>query len=255
MEQKMKAMIFAAGRGTRLKPLTDALPKALVPIGGKPLLYHVISKLKSAGVSELIINVHHFPDSIIRYVHDQDDFGMTVRFSDERDFLRETGGGIRYAESLLRSAEDEGRGVLVHNVDILSNLDLRWFVDHIPSDALATLVVSSRKTQRYLLFDGGMRLVGWTNIATGEVRSPYPDLDPAACMKYAFSGIHLVSEGIFSIFDADNWGDRFSIMDFYIAECAKHPIYGIAPPDLLLLDVGKPGSLREAETFLGNLST
>ena len=119
----MKAMIFAAGLGTRLKPITDTLPKALVPIDGKPLLFRVVSKLKAAGISEFVINVHHFPDSIIGYTHEQNDFGVDVRFSDERDFLRETGGGIKFARPLL-----EGGQFLVHNVDILSDLDVNWFI-------------------------------------------------------------------------------------------------------------------------------
>ena len=109
----MKAMIFAAGLGTRLKPITDTLPKALVPVAGKPLLYHVVSKLKEAGISDFVINVHHFADSIIGYTHEQNDFGVKVSFSDERDLLRETGGGIKFARPLL-----EGGHFLVHNVDI-----------------------------------------------------------------------------------------------------------------------------------------
>lgn len=245
----MKAMIFAAGFGTRLKPLTDTIPKALVPVGGKPLIHHLALKLKDAGIRELVINVHHFPDSIIQYIRDQDDFGMTVHFSDERDLLRETGGGIRFARTLLISG-DPSQYFLVHNVDILSNLDVPWLLSRKPSDALAVLVVSERKTRRYYLFDDAMRLVGWTNLATGEVRSPYPGLDPDTCRKFAFAGIHLVSEGIFRIFEDDNWDGRFSITDFYLAECAKHPIYGIVPPGLQLLDVGKLESLPEAEKFL-----
>ena len=119
----MKAMIFAAGLGTRLKPITDTIPKALVPIDGKPLLYRVVSKLKAAGISDFVINVHHFADSIIGYTHEQDDFGANVHFSDERDLLRETGGGIKFARPLL-----EGGPFLVHNVDILSDLDVGWFI-------------------------------------------------------------------------------------------------------------------------------
>ncbi len=248
----MKAMIFAAGLGTRLKPLTDHLPKALVSVGGKPLLYHVVRKLKAAGFTEIVINVHHFADSVVGYVHEQDDFGITVRFSDERDLLRETGGGIRFAEPLLRSGDASEKDFLVHNVDILSNLDLNAFISRNPADALATLVVSDRKTQRYLLFNEDMRLVGWTNIATGEVRSPYPRLDPEKCRKLAFGGIHLVSERIFRIFADDNWGGRFSIMDFYLASCAEHPIYGFAPSGLEVLDAGKPESISRADVLLRN---
>jgi len=243
----MKAMIFAAGLGTRLRPVTDTLPKALVPIDGKPLLYRVVSKLKAAGITDFVINVHHFPDSIIGYTHEQNDFGVNVRFSDERDFLRETGGGIRFARPLL-----EGGPFLVHNVDILSDLDVNWFISQARPDALSNILVSDRRTQRYFLFDDGMRLVGWTNLATGEVRSPYGDIDPARFRKYAFAGIHCISDRIFKVFDEDGWGDRFSITDFYIRECQRHPVYGIVPPELKLIDVGKFETLSEAEGFVRN---
>ena len=244
----MKALIFAAGLGTRLRPLTDTIPKALVPVGGKPLLYHVAMKLKTAGFDELVINIHHFPDSIIKYVNEEKGFGMDVSFSDESDLLRETGGGIRHARPYL-----EGAPFLVHNVDILSDLDIGWFLSQARPDALSSILVSDRKTQRYLLFDDDMRMVGWTNIATGEVKTPYPDLDPGRCRKYAFSGVHLISDRIFTIFDDDGWGERFPIMDFYISECASHPIYGILPEHLRMMDVGKAESLQEAESFLTNL--
>lgn len=243
----MKAMIFAAGLGTRLKPVTDTLPKALVPIGGKPLLYRVVSKLKEAGISDFVINVHHFADSVICYTREQNDFDVNVRFSDERDFLRETGGGIKFARPLL-----EGGPFLVHNVDILSDLDVRWFISQARPDALSNILVSDRRTQRYFLFDEGMRLVGWTNIATGEVRSPFGDIDPGRFRKYAFAGVHYVSDGIFKAFDEGGWGDRFSITDFYIKECARRPIYGIVPPELHLIDVGKFETLAEAEEFVRN---
>jgi len=243
----MKAMIFAAGLGTRLRPITDTLPKALVPIQGKPLLYHVVSKLKDAGISDFVINVHHFPDSIIGYVHEQEDFGVNVIFSDERNFLRETGGGIKFARPLL-----EGGPFLVHNVDILSDLDVNWFIAQARPDALSNILVSDRKTQRYFLFDEDMRLVGWTNLATGEVRSAYGGINPDNFRKYAFAGIHCISDGIFKVFDEDGWGDRFSITDFYIQECARHPVYGVVPPELRLIDVGKFETLSEAEEFVGN---
>ena len=244
----MKAMIFAAGLGTRLKPITDTMPKALVPVGGKPLLYHVVSKLKAGGVTDLTINVHHFADSIIGYVHEQDDFGLKVSFSDERDLLRETGGGIRHARPSL-----EGEPFLVHNVDILSNLDIGWFIANSDPDALVNLLVSERNTQRYFLFDENMDLVGWTNVATGEVRSPYPDLDSSRCRKLAFAGFHYVSDGIFRIFDEDEWPERFPIVDFYVKECARHRIHGVCAGDLKMVDVGKIDTLSVAEDFLRTL--
>ena len=286
----MKAMIFAAGLGTRLKPITDTMPKALVPVCGQPLLYHVITKLVAAGYDDLVVNVHHFPDQIIHYLHSHD-FGARIAVSDERDFLRETGGGIRYAKHLLtdfstppaaplemtgrdsfaplgmtkglssRPSEgtlsfrpSETRGeichnepFLVHNVDIVSNLDLNWLREQHREGALVTLVASERKTQRYFLFDEDYRLKGWTNIATGEVRSPFPDIDPDRCRKLAFAGIHLMSPAIFDAFDRYGFGDRFSIVDFYLRACADYPIYAAVPPDFQLVDVGKKETLSEAE--------
>ena len=249
----MKAMIFAAGLGTRLKPITDTMPKALVPVCGQPLLYHVINKLVAAGYDDLVVNVHHFPDQIIHYLHSHD-FGARIAVSDERDFLRETGGGIRYAKHLLTEDEIPGQAgndgiepFLVHNVDIVSNLDLGWLREQFREGALVTLVASERKTQRYFLFDEDNRLKGWTNIATGEVRSPFPDIDPDQCRKLAFAGIHLMSPAIFEAFDRYGFGDRFSIVDFYLRACADYPIYAAVPPDFQLVDVGKFDALPEAE--------
>lgn len=239
----MRAMIFAAGLGTRLKPITDTLPKALVPVGGQPLLSHVIRKLVSAGYDHLVVNVHHFPDLIIDYLKEHD-FGVQVDVSDERDFLLETGGGIAHARPFL-----EGEPFLVHNVDILSNLDLGWLREQHRPDALATLLVSDRKTQRYLLFREDGRLAGWTNLATGEVRSPYPDLDPSAFRMLAFSGIHYMSCGIFQAFEALEMPERFPIMDFYLKACDRYPIYAAVPQDLQLLDVGKLDTLAQAEQY------
>jgi NDP-sugar pyrophosphorylase family protein len=261
----MKAMIFAAGLGTRLKPLTDTMPKALVPVCGQPLLYHVITKLVAAGYDDLVVNVHHFPDQIIHYLHSHD-FGARIAVSDERDFLRETGGGVRFARPLLTdfstspsASLEMTKGdsfaspgmteepFLVHNVDIVSNLDLGWLREQHREGALATVVVSERKTQRYLLFDEEGRLRGWTNVATGEVRSPFPDIDPDRCRKLAFAGIHLMSPAIFEAFERLGMGDRFSIIDFYLKACADYPIYAAVPPDFALVDVGKFATLHEAE--------
>ena len=249
----MKAMIFAAGLGTRLKPITDTMPKALVPVCGQPLLYHVINKLVAAGYDDLVVNVHHFPDQIIHYLHSHD-FGARIAVSDERDFLRETGGGIRYAKHLLTEDEIPGQAgndgiepFIVHNVDIVSNLDLNWLREQQREGALATLVASERKTQRYFLFDEDNRLKGWTNIATGEVRSPFPDINPDRCRKLAFAGIHLMSPAIFDAFDRYGFGDRFSIVDFYLRACADYPIYAAVPPEFQLVDVGKKETLSEAE--------
>lgn len=174
-----KAMIFAAGLGTRLRPLTDTMPKALVPVSGRPILGYQLERLAAAGVKEVVVNVHHFAEQVIRYLEEHD-FGLRVRVSDERDELLDTGGGLARARQWL----DGDAPVLVHNVDILSNVDLhRWAGEH-PDGT--TLLVGERQTQRYLLFDEENRLVGWTNVATGQVRSPYSKLDVARCRRYAF---------------------------------------------------------------------
>ena len=160
-------MIFAAGLGTRLKPLTEKIPKALVRVGDKTLLERVINKLKGAGTDKIVVNVHHFSNQIIDYLRRNDNFGVEILISDESDKLLDTGGGIKKASSLLSKTSP----VLIHNVDILSNVNLKSFYEsNLNNDA--TLLVSKRKTKRYLLFDSDMRLVGWTNIETGEVKSP-----------------------------------------------------------------------------------
>ena len=244
----MKAMVFAAGLGTRLKPFTEAHPKALFPVCGKPLLGHVLEKLRAAGYTEVVVNVHHFPKQILDYLAGED-FGLRIEVSDESSALLETGGGIAHAQALLMPTEEP---FLVHNVDIISNLDIPWFRSQTRPEALSTLLVSERQTQRYLLFrPEDMRLVGWTNIATGELRSPYPDLDPSGCLRYAFAGIHNISPAIFEAFDALGFSGRFSIIDFYLAACARYPIYGVAAPDLELADVGKMENLSLAERIYG----
>ena len=243
----MKAMVFAAGLGTRLRPITDSLPKALVPVCGEPLLSHVLKKLKAAGYDEVVVNVHHFASKIQKYLS-ENDFGLDIKISDESSELLETGGGIAHARDLLLPSEGP---FLVHNVDILSNLDIPWFCTQMRPGALASLLVSERETRRYLLFrPEDMRLVGWTNISTGEVKSPYKDLDPSRCLRYAFSGIHLISPSIFAVFDEMGLSGRFPIMDFYLSVCARYPIYGVAVPGLQLVDVGKLDSLALAERLL-----
>ena len=245
----MKAMVFAAGLGTRLKPITDSLPKALVPVCGQPLLYHTLQKLKAAAYTDVVVNVHHFAGQIREYLATHD-FGLSVSVSDESDQLLETGGGILHAQDLLLPLEEP---FLVHNVDIVSNLDIAWFRAQMRPDALATLLVSERKTQRHLLFNEEMRLVGWTNVATGEVRSPYPGLDPQACRRYAFAGIHNLSPAIFGAFEQAGFTGRFPIMDFYLEACARFPIYGAVASGLQLVDVGKIETLPEAESVCKTL--
>ena len=230
----MKAFILAAGMGTRLKPLTDRMPKALVPLGGVPLLEQLIVRLKDAGYDEIVINVHHFADMVEDFLREKDNFGMKISISDERDLLRETGGAVRHASSLL-----EGGHFLVHNVDIVSDLDLGWFDSRFREGdgMLADLAVSERATSRYLIFNDDMRLVGWTNVSTGEVRSPYKDLDVASCRALAFSGVHNISSSAFPLMEA--WPERFSIIDFYLSVCDKYIIRGTDVTGASIRDVGK----------------
>ena len=250
----MKAMIFAAGLGTRLKPITDTLPKALVPVSGKPLIEHVCRKLKSSGIDEAVVNVHHFADKIEHWVQQQDIMRLDV--SDERAYLLETGGAVLHAQKYL----GECGSFLIHNVDILSDLDLGWFASRVRPDAIATLLVSDRKSSRQLLFDPqSMLLVGWRNNSTGEIRTPYSNLDPEACVALAFSGIHIMSDKIFAIMKKytqthglciSSQPSRFPVIDFYLWACAQYNIYGVKAENLNLIDVGKLDSLEAAERFL-----
>ena len=255
-------MIFAAGLGTRLKPLTDTMPKALVRVGGEPLIKRVILNLAAAGVDRIVVNVHHFAEQIIDYLKDNDNFGLDIRISDETAGLLETGGGIKKAAPLF----DDNAPILIHNVDILSNVNLSEFYQVASQsengkvkseesncrDAVdAVLLVSWRKTKRYLLFNDDMKLVGWTNIETGEVRSPYPELNPKECRMYAFAGIHALSPRLLKMMD--EFPDRFGIIDFYLKACATHNIKGYVKDDLKLMDIGKLDTLAQAEEFLEEL--
>ncbi|MBQ9399458.1 MAG: nucleotidyltransferase family protein [Bacteroidales bacterium] len=245
----MKAMIFAAGLGTRLRPLTDTMPKALVKVGGVPMLEIVIRRLMAAGIREFVVNAHHFHTQIEDFLRENGDFGADITLSLEMPEPLETGGGIRKAAAAL-----SGSGpFLVHNADILSDLDLPAFMAAARPGALATLVVSKRNTTRYLLFDDDMRLVGWTNVVTGEVKSPYPALDPAACRKYSFAGIHIIAEEALALMES--WPEKFSIIDFYLAQAAAHPIYGWEPESLNLVDVGSPERLEEAQVLYSSIYT
>lgn len=255
----MQTMLFAAGKGTRLKPLTDVIPKALVPVGDKPLIQHVMDRLASAGAEQVVVNVHHHAGQIKNFLQlAAPHYTFSIAVSDESEALLETGGGIKKARPLFRSDKEP---VLIHNVDILSNVDLAAFYEEGRAND-ATLLVSWRETQRYLLFTDDMRLVGWTNIATGQVKSPYPDImamdgNKEAVAKafkgrmYAFSGIHSFSPMLFPLMD--EWPDRFPIMDFYLKHCAEVGIKGVVKQDLRLLDVGKLDTLAGAEDFMKTL--
>lgn len=240
----MNAFIFAAGLGTRLKPLTDTMPKALVPVAGKPLLAHVIEKLKAVGCKKIVINIHHFGEMIIDYVKENNSFGIDIVFSDERQMLLETGGAIKHAVDLLG---DEP--FLIHNVDIMSNVDLRaLWSEHINSGSAATLLVSKRNSSRALLFNEDGNLTAWTNKNTGEVKTPYENVDIACLEEFAFSGIHVFSPQLFKYFG--EYPEKFSIIDFYLNTCKEEKIKAFTQEGLQLLDVGKLDSLEKAEAFV-----
>lgn len=245
----MKAMIFAAGLGTRLKPLTDHMPKALIPVAGKPMLEHVILKLKASGCAEIVINIHHFGEQIIDFLRAKQHFGLTIHISDERDCLLDTGGGILKASPFFSGTEP----FLVHNVDILSDIDLKTLYDyHLQSGNDATLLVSSRQTTRYLIFDHTSRLCGWVNKTTGQTKPEGFTCNPQIHKEYAFSGIHVFSPSLFPYMEKD-WQGRFSIMDFYLKTCRNAQIGAYPSEDLHMIDIGKPDTLAQAERFLYSL--
>ena len=238
-------MILAAGLGTRLKPLTDRIPKALVPIAGKPLLEWQLEKLRAAGIRDVVINVHHFADQVEAYVRENASFGMDIRFSDERELLLETGGGLRKAAALLGNDQP----VLVCNVDVLSTICLDKLIAAHDPKTLSTIVVSPRETQRYFLFDTDRRLMGWTNRKTGEVKPA--ELNTEGLEPLAFSGMHIVSPEIFEVMQP--YPDKFSFTDFYIDQCREHVIKAFVPSDYRMMDIGKIDSLDEAERFAKTL--
>ena len=242
----MRAMLFAAGKGTRLRPITDQIPKALVPVAGKPLLAIVIERLRNAGVREIVINIHHFGEQILDYLSNND-FGVNISVSDERESLLDTGGGLKKAVPLFSSSDEP---ILLHNVDILSNADIASLYEKSSKQA-ATLLVSSRKTSRYLLFDENNCLRAWQNVTTGEVRSPYADIDLGRLRSYAFSGIHCFSPCLFPLMES--FAERLSLIDFYLQVCDKVDIKCEVQPDLRMLDVGKIDTLQRAEEFLLDL--
>ena len=278
----MRAMIFAAGLGTRLKPLTDTLPKALVPLAGKTLLQWQIERLKAAGITDIVVNVHHFPDMIINYLRENDNFGCRIAVSDERDMLLETGGGLRKAKSLLlgigsRESGNNDEPILICNVDILSNIDLPTLLKAYNPEEMGVVVVSPRDTQRYLLFDETNRLCGWTNIATGEVRPaslvsslnilpPTGEADLQAKPTYqlqrsdlsplAFSGMQVLNPRIFDVMDkvVAEKGDKFSLIDLYLSIAEKEILRAFIPENYRMMDVGKIAQLSEAESFAASLA-
>ena len=252
----MYAFILAAGLGTRLRPLTDTMPKALVPVNGKPLLQHQIERLRDAGFRHIVINVHHFAQQIIDFLAAHENFGLDIRISDETKELLETGGALKAAAPLFRTFNgDERQPILIHNVDILHNLNLRTFCQEHADASTSTLLVSSRSTSRYLLFDQYKQLVGWTNTKTGEEKGPIVEVTEAErdikfgkLSQLAFSGIHLFSPILFPLME--EWPERFSIIDFYLKASKQNSIQGAVVSEFKMVDVGKLDTLSEASAMI-----
>ena len=259
----MQAMIFCAGLGTRLKPLTDTMPKALVPMAGKPLLQWQVEKLRDAGITDIIVNVHHCPDQIIDAVRTNNGWGCDIAISDERDALLDTGGGLKKAQSQITNHKSQmaSEPLLACNVDILSNIDLRALIAEYERTNISQLVVSDRPTQRYLCFDDEKRLTGWTNIATGEVRPENVKCQISNVKLLAFSGMQILSPDILSLL-LQIPQDKFSLIDFYMSLCEKSitnnqlPITNLKayiPDAFKMMDVGKIDQIAEAERFAKSL--
>ena len=230
-------MIFAAGLGTRLKPLTDTMPKALVPLAGKPLLQWQVEKLRDAGITDIIVNVHHFPDMIIDAIRANNGWGCNITVSDERDCLLDTGGGLKKAVTGY-GLQAMGEPILACNVDILSNIDIRALIAAY-SDSL--LVVSERETQRYLCFNANDRLCGWTNRKTGELKG-------RDGRQLAFSGMQILSpETLTRLGQMPQ--DKFSLIDFYLQVMNEVSLKAYVPADYRMMDVGKIDQIEQAEAF------
>lgn len=237
----MKAIIFAAGLGTRLYPLTSDKPKALVELAGKPMIYHAIEYLKKSGVDEIVVNVHHFADLLIQYLQSTD-WNVKIDISDERDLLLDTGGGLFKARDFLCDSDP----FIAYNVDVISSVDLQKVVDyHKKHDPISTLVVRRRPTSRYLMFNKDHQLTGWNNEATSTLIVSRPDVEFSDPM--AFSGIQVVSPKIFDLIDNE---EPFSITSLYLKLAEEHPILGYFDASNFWIDLGKPEQLEKAEKYL-----
>ena len=239
----MKTMILCAGLGTRLKPWTERHPKALVPVGGVPMLKRVSERLIEQGFDEITINIHHFGYQIATYVQEDDVLSTKVNISDETSCLLDTGGGILHAEELLGK---DARPFLVHNVDILSNADLkRLMAAHEISGRHVTLLVSDRDSDRKLVFDTEMGLKGWTNVKTGAVRPGSLEISDSDRLL-SFSGIYVMSPDVFGIMRRNGFEGAFPIMDFFLSGIHELRIGGVEFGSLDVIDIGKPDSLNRA---------
>ena len=242
----MKAMLFAAGLGTRLKPLTDSRPKALIEIGGMTLLERCILQLKQNGIHDITINVHHFGEQIVSFINKHDNFGLSIHISDESEQLLDTGGGILKAQEFLAGDEP----ILLINVDVLTNLDLTKLLEyHINSNSLATLVVRKRQTSRYLLFNQNL-LVGWTNKKNGELKISRPSLIDQA-EEFAFSGIHIIQPELLERIEEQG---KFSIIDLYLRLAKTEKISAYVDADSVWMDLGKVDEISQAEELIKQLA-
>ncbi len=240
----MKALLLAAGLGTRLQPFTLHHPKALAMVNGKSLLQRNIEYLQEQGIEELIVNVHHFADQIINEIETNKGWGSKVSISDETDAVLETGGGLKKATWYLEQEES----FVVMNVDMLTDMPLAKMIkQHQISQPLATLAITDRTSSRYLLFNDKNTLCGWRNTTTLEEKGAvlmYDDQQKQTLVQKAFSGIHVISSRIFNLIQQQG---KFSLIDVYMSLCADNTIEGFNHSDSLLIDVGKPESIIKAE--------
>ncbi len=243
----MNALVFAAGLGTRLRPFTLHHPKALVEVGGMPMLQRVLLKLKNAGVGLVVVNVHHFAYQIIEFLNANQRFGLDLVVSDERDHLLDTGGGILKAAPLL----GEDAPFIVHNADILTDFPIDEMISfHDCRGNDVSLLVAARKTSRYLYFDRDDRLAGWGNISTGE-HLPDGFTPDSSMSQLAFGGVHVISPSVLPVLSGYAPDEAFPIVPFYVDKCRHLKIGGFQPAaDYHWHDIGKPESLAEAEESL-----
>ena len=238
----MQAMIFAAGLGTRLKPITDDIPKALVEVNGKTLLEIAIRNLIDNDFRRIIINVHHFANKIKEFLN-KNTFAADIIISDETDLLLDTGGGIKQAQKYF-----DDTPILIHNVDIISNLDLKEFYNyHLSDDAIASLVVSKRPSSRYLLFNEDNILCGWQDTRKDEKIIVRDDLN---LKQLAFNGIHILNPQLLELFPRDK---IFSVIKAYLRIAETEDIHAYTNNDIKWIDVGKIDSLQKAEELYKKL--
>ena len=233
----MKAMLLAAGLGTRLKPFTDKHPKALALVNGKSLLQRNVEYLASFGITDLIVNVHHFADQVVDALHAHKGWGSNISISNEVDEVLETGGGQKKAQQFF-AGEDEA--FVLMNADILTDLPLNLMIAyHQLHNPLATLATTNRSTNRYLLFDEANRLCGWFNEKTGERKG-------GSGNKKAFSGIHVISPAIFPLIKEEG---KFSMIELYLRLCPSHTILAYDHSEGILVDAGRPASIAAAASI------